>query len=536
MHTGPIPRIPAPSTAPVGRIEPDAAPVGPQEPAPYTGTIRISPRRRWGALSVLMLPVLLVAVDNTALSFAVPMISEALHPTGNQLLWIVDIYPLILAGLLVPMGATGDRIGRRRILLIGGTGFALISAAAAFAPSAAWLIAARGAMGFFGAMVMPAVLSLIRNIFIDPTERRTAIALWAAGFSGGAALGPIVGGFLLEHFSWGSVFLLAVPVMLPMLVLGPLLIPESRDPRPGPVDPPSILLVMATMIPLVYAIKHGSTSGLDALVAGCVLVSVAAGVLFTRRQLRRSTPMLDVRLFARPVFSGAVGANLLSVFSLVGFLYFVSQHLQLVSGHSPMQAGLLLIPGLALTIVMGLAVVPIVRRVRPAQVVAGGLLLNAVGFGLVAIAGPMGSDIGLLTAFAILGAGIGAAETISNDLILAAVPPHQAGAASAISETAYETGSVLGTAVLGSILNAVYRTHLDVPAGVDAAAADAAQETLGGAAQVAEELDPQAGAALMESARHAFDSGVLYTGLIGMVLMLAAAVMAVRTLREARAT
>ncbi|MCT1368043.1 MFS transporter [uncultured Kocuria sp.] len=489
--------------------------------------------RRWAALAVLMLPVLLIAVDNTVLSFALPAISGDLEPTGPQLLWIVDIYSLVLAGLLVPMGSLGDRIGRRRILLIGSTGFAVISLAAAFAPSAEWLIAARAAMGLFGSVLMPATLSLIRNIFVDPQERRRAIAIWAAGFSGGAALGPIVGGFLLEHFSWGSVFLLAVPVLIPLLVFAPMLVPESKDPSPNPIDLIGIVLVMATMTPLVYGIKTFASDGLRGDVVVGLVVAVVAGFAFVRRQLRRPDPMLDVRLFTNSAFSGAVLANLLSVFSLVGFLYFISQHLQLISGKTPLQAGIVLIPGLAATVISGLAVVPVVRRFTPAQVVSGGLALNAVGFGIVTIAGPAGSDLGLITAFVILGAGIGAAETISNDVILSAVPAHKAGAASAISETAYETGAVLGTAVLGSILNAAYSSHLTIPAGIPDDARAAAQETLGGATEVASHVGGDAGAQLLESARSAFDSGVALTSGIGVVLMILAAAMSLRTLRKA---
>ncbi|WP_129358346.1 MFS transporter [Rothia uropygioeca] len=490
--------------------------------------------RRWIALVVLMLPVLLVAVDNTVLAFALPPISAALNPTGTQLLWIVDVYSLVLAGLLVPMGSLGDRIGRRRLLLIGSTGFTIISVAAAFAPSPGWLIAARAAMGLFGSVLMPATLSLIRNIFVEPNERRKAIAIWAAGFSGGAALGPILGGFLLEHFYWGSIFLLAVPMLVPLLVFGPLLVPESKDPNPGRIDIPSIFLVMATMTPLVYGIKAFASDGfgIDALL--CLVVAVGSGIWFVRRQLGRHDPMLDVRLFTNSVFSGAVSANLLSVFSLVGFLYFVSQHLQLISGMTPMQAGVVLIPGLAATIVAGLAVVPIVRRFKPSHVVAGGLTLNAVGFGIMAVAGPAGSDLGLILAFVVLGAGIGAAETISNDLILAAVPAHKAGAASAISETAYETGAVLGTAVLGSILNAAYRTNVTVPSEVPESARSTARETLGGATEVASQIGGPAGDALLRSARSAFDSGVALTSGIGVVLMIAAAIIALRTLRDAK--
>ena len=382
-----------------------------------TTQARLSTPRRWAALAVLMLPVLLIAVDNTVLAFAIPGISAALTPSGTQLLWVVDAYPLVLAALLVPMGSLGDKVGRRRLLLIGSLGFAVVSAVAAFVPTAGLLIAARAALGFFGAMLMPATLSIIRNIFTDATERRTAIAVWAAGFSGGAALGPIVGGFLLEHFWWGSVFLLAVPVLIPLLVLGLWLIPESRDPHPGPIDLVSIVLVMATMTPFVWAVKDFAQGGIDAVQALALLVAIGSGILFVRRQLARPVPMLDVRLFTVPAFSGAIIANLLSIFSLVGFMFFVSQHLQLVSGRTPMEAGLLLVPGLVITVAAGLAVVPLVRVVSPAAVVTGGLLLNAVGYGLVLVSGQAGSDLGLLLAFAILGAGVGGAETVSNDLI-----------------------------------------------------------------------------------------------------------------------
>jgi len=503
------------------------------QPAINSPTTLRAARGPWAALAVLMLPVLLVSVDNTVLSFALPAISEALAPTGQELLWIVDIYPLVLAGLLVPMGSLSDRFGRRRLLLIGGTGFTLVSALAAFSPDATTLIAARALMALFGAMLMPSTLSLIRNLFTDPTQRRTAIAIWAAGFSAGAALGPVVGGLLLEHFAWGSVFLLAVPVMLPLLVLGPVLIPESKDPSPGPIDPFSVLLALATMVPLVFAIKTLAATGLDLVVAACLLFAVAAGITFVRRQLARPVPMLDVTLFTRPVFTGAVLANLLSVFSLVGFLYFVSQHLQLVSGRSPMEAGLVLVPGLVVTILAGLLAVRLVRRIAPATVITVALLLNAVAFALVALTGTWGSDLLLLIAFALLGAGVGAAETLSNDLILSAVPAPKAGAASAISETAYETGAVLGTAVLGSLLNLAYRSHVELPAALTDAQRAAAAETLGGATAVARDLPESVAAPLLDSAREAFDSGVLLTSGIGGVLMVIAALIAHRTLRAA---
>ncbi|MGN0062703.1 MAG: MFS transporter [Nocardioides sp.] len=493
-----------------------------------------SSRRRWAALVVLMFPVLLISIDNTALSFAVPALSRDLRPSANQLLWIVDVYPLVLAALLVSMGSLGDRVGRRRILLVGATGFALVSVAAAFAPTASALIAGRAALGFFGAMLMPATLSLIRNIFTDDHERRTAIAVWAAGFSGGAALGPLAGGWLLEHYSWGSIFLLSVPVLVPLLVLGPFLLPESRDPHPGPVDVVGIVLVSLALGAVVFAVKAAGT-GESLAVAGLIAaVGVASGAAFVRRMLGREQPMLDVRLFTNRVFSGALTVNLVSVFAFVGFIYFMSQHLQLVAQKSPMQAAVLMIPGIVLTVVFGLAAVPLTRRLGAGRVVVVGLALNALGYAVVAVGGSGGAMVALLGGFLLLSAGVGMAETISNDLALSAVPPAKAGAASAVSETAYEVGAVLGTAVLGTLLGMVYRTGLQLPAGLDPVQAEQARSTLGGAFEVATELPAATAAALVESASHAFDQGVLLTAGVGFALSLAIAVMAARVLRGVR--
>lgn len=491
-------------------------------------------RRGWAALAVLMLPVLLVSVDNTVLSFALPAIALDLGPTSAQQLWIIDAYPLVLAGLLVTMGTLGDRFGRRRMLLIGASSFAAVSALAAFAPNAELLIAARAAMGVFGAMLMPSTLSLLRSIFTDRDQRRLAIAVWASMFSAGAALGPIVGGLLLEHFGWGSVFLLAVPVLVPLLVLAPVLVPESRDPKPGRIDPVSIVLSMATMVPIVYAIKELAVSGPLSVAPVLVAVGLAFGWLFVRRQLRTRAPMLDMRLFANPTFSGALAVNLLSIVGLVGFLFFVAQHLQLVVGLSPMQAGLALVPGLAAMVVAGLTVVPIATRVAPRIVVPVALAFSALGYVAVAFSTGPGSLWLLIGAFVSLGIGIGAAETVSNELVLASAPPAKAGAASAVSETAYELGAVLGTAVLGGILTALYRANLTLPAGLPSDAADAAAQTLAGAMHAAESVGGEVGAALRAAAAQAFDAGVTTTALLGAGLVVVAALVAATTLGRRR--
>jgi DHA2 family multidrug resistance protein-like MFS transporter len=473
---------------------------------------------------LLMLPVLLISVDNTVLSFALPAISRELRPSSTTLLWIVDIYPLVLAGLLVAMGTLGDRIGRRRLLLIGATGFGAISTAAAFAPSPELLIAARAAMGFFGAMLMPSTLSLLRSLFSDARQRTMAIAVWAGAFAAGTSLGPIVGGAVLAHFSWGAVFLIAVPLLVPLLALAPFVLPESKDPAPLRIDVPSVLLSLLALTPFVYAIKVLAHDGIGALGLGALAVALGSGALFLQRQRRIANPLLDLSLFRHAPFAGSVLANFLAVFSLVGFLFFVSQHLQLVLGFDPLAAGLLLLPGAVLSVVAGLAAAYAVRWAPPRRVIVAGILLTAAGFALIIVKQHDLNAWVVALAFALLSVGVGTAETISNDTILTSVPPERTGAASGVSETAYELGAVLGTAALGAILAASYRDAVSIPVGVHPEAARQAGETLGGAISVAESLPAGQGAALIDSARAAFDSGVGATSLIAVVLMLAAAV------------
>ncbi|WP_453984876.1 MFS transporter [Brevibacterium casei] len=479
-------------------------------------------RREWLGLAVLMIPVLLISIDNTVLGFALPAISTGLHPTGTQLLWIVDIYALMLAGLLVAMGSIGDRFGRRLLLVIGATGFGLASLLAAFSTSAEMLILARALLGVFGATLMPSTLSLIRNIFLDPRDRRIAIATWAALFGGGAALGPVVGGVLLEHFHWSSIFFINLPLIALFIPAALLLLPESRDPNPGRIDPLSIVLSMLTLTPLVFAIKHGMSDGLDWLFVAAVVVSVISGTLFVRRQLAADNPMLDVRLFANAVFTSAVTANLLSLMGLAGFLYFGTQVLQLVLGLSPVTAALALVPGLIMSITAGYLAVPLVARIQPRIVVPAALALNAMGLGFVAFT-PEPSVAGMIISFIVLGAGIGTAEVITNDLILTAVPADKAGAASAISETAYEFGSVMGTAVLGGLTTMVFGRQLAASLGEEAK--DPAFETLGSALEHAGQLSGRLGEELTDTVIRAFDLGVQWAAGGAAIVVLAAAVL-----------
>ena len=491
--------------------------------ADVVATSPSTPRRAWFALGVLMLPVLLIAVDNTVLAFALPSIAEEFRPAATTQLWIVDVYSLVLAALLVTMGSLGDRIGRRRLLVIGAAGFAVVSALAAFAPSAEYLVAARALLGVFGAMLMPSTLSLIRNIFTDASARRLAIALWASCFTAGSALGPIVGGVLLQHFHWGAVFLVAVPILLPLLVLAPRLVPESRDPNPGPLDPINVLLSLTTMLPLVWGIKSAAHDGLSGVTVAAFVIGIGSGVVFVRRQRRTDTPMLDVELFRSAPFTSSILANFLSIVGLIGFIFFISQHLQLVLGLSPLAAGLVTLPGALLSMVAGIAVVPLAKKFAPHALMIVGLILVAAGFGAILLFRHDLTVVAVIVSFLVLELGVGISQTISNDTIVASVPPAKSGAASAVSETAYELGAVVGTATLGTIFTAYYRASVQLPGGLtDGQAADA-RESIGGATSVAQTLPPALSNRLLDSARTAFDAGIAPTAIIAAVLTLIAA-------------
>ena len=494
------------------------------------------PRRRWAALAVLALPVLLISIDMTVLGFAVPALTAELRPTSTELLWIVDVYSFLLAGLLVLMGTLGDRIGRRRLLVAGAAAFGCASLVAAFATTAGMLIAARALLGLGGATLMPSTLALLRSVFPDARERRLAIAIWAAAFSGGAALGPIVGGLLLEHLWWGSVFLVNAPVMVLLLVGAPLLLPESRNPRPGPFDALSAVLSSAGVLPLVYALKTAAHDG----VGGPVLVSLTAGLgllwTFVRRQRRLAEPLLDLRLFGSRAFSVAVTTNLLTVFALLGLMFFLPQYLMLVLGLSPLVAGLWMLPLAGATVVGSLAAPWLARHLPLRWVIGGGTALAATGLAVGTALGVDGDRAVLVVAGLLIGGGVGAAEALTNDVILATAPPERAGAAAAISETAYEFGGAMGTAVLGTVGLSVYAAHLDAVDGVPARAVEAARETLGGAAEAAPGLPPDTAASLLAGAGQAFVTGMHVVLLVAALLAASVAVQAVVLLRGSRGT
>lgn len=487
-------------------------------------------RREWLGLAALMIPVLLVSIDSTVLSFALPAISVDLHPSGVQLMWIVDVYSLMLAGLLLAMGSLGDRLGRRRLLLVGAIGFGAASVYAATATSAEHLILARALQGIFGATLMPSTLSMIRNLFRRDADRRLAIATWAALFAGGAALGPVIGGWLLEHYAWGSVFLINVPLIIVFVPLALVLLRESRDPDPGPLDLVSIVLSLGVMAPAVFAIKRGTTVGLDGLTIATAVLAVVCALAFTRRQQVRTHPMLDLSLLRNPMFTGAIGANMLSLMGLAGFLYFAAQLLQLDLGLGPLASALVLLPGTLVSMVVGFVAVRLVVRIPVRVLVPLSLLLTASGYAIVALSGHPRVGV-IMVAFVAMGVGIGIAETLTNDLILANAPAAKAGAASAISETAYEVGAVLGTAVIGSVLTATYSARLALPEELQAA--DPAHfETLGATLDYAAGLEPHLGDQLASAARAAFDAGVQHASATAIVVVLLAALLTWRAFRS----
>lgn len=487
--------------------------------------------RDWLGLVVLAFAVLLISVDGTVLDLALPFISEDLAPSSTQLLWVIDVYSFVLAGLLVTMGTLGDRIGRRRLLLVGAFGFGVASALAAFAVSPEMLIAARALQGVAGATLMPATLGLIRTMFVDRRQRTTAIAVWGAMAGGGAAAGPLVGGWLLEHYWWGSVFLVNLPVMAALIVFGPWVIRESKDPNPGRFDLASAALSMLTMIPLVYAVKESVAHGPTWTLGAIGLVGALAGWAFVHRQRTLDAPMLDLGLFGRPAFTTGVLTNLLSIFAFAGVLFFGSQYLQLVLGYSPLEAGLLMLPGTAMNIVFSLLAAWFVRRWQPGTVLSIGLAVSALGAAVLTWLRADGGPGIFVLGFVLAGIGVGIALTLTSDLVVGSVEADRAGAASAVSETAYELGIALGVAVLGSVVLAVFRGRLDVSA-LDAGAAHAAQETLGGAVAVAGQAPDAVGAALLESAQQAFVGGTHIAAVITAVVLAINAILVHRIMRR----
>jgi DHA2 family multidrug resistance protein-like MFS transporter len=491
-------------------------------------------RREWIGLAVIALPCLLYSMDLTVLNVAVPHLSADLKPSSSQLLWIIDIYGFLVAGFLITMGTLGDRIGRRRLLLFGALAFGAGSVLAAFSTSAEMLIAARALLGVAGATLAPSTLSLIFNMFHDPHQRTFAIGVWVASYSAGAVIGPVVGGLLLEFFWWGSVFLLAVPVMVLLLVLGPLLLPEFRNPEAGRIDLFSALLSLAAVLAVIYGLKQIAQDGVGWLPSLAIVAGLVVGVAFVHRQGRLADPMLDLQLFRIRAFSTSLAAYALGIAVAFGAFVFILQHLQLVLGLSPLRAGFWMVPSGVAFIVGGMVTPLIVRRVRPGYVMAAGLAVSAAGFVVLTQVDVTSGVAPVVIALVLFSVGLTPVVTLATDLIVGSAPRERAGAASGISETGAEFGGALGIAILGSIGVAVYRDRLAeaVPAGVSPEQADVARDTLGGATEVAAQLPDRLGAPLLETAREAFVQGFQVTAVTGALVLAGLAVLTAIVLRR----
>jgi DHA2 family multidrug resistance protein-like MFS transporter len=439
-------------------------------------------RRRWGGLAVLAASLLVVVMDMTVLNVALPDLTEDLHAGALAQLWIVDVYSLVLAGLLVPIAAAADRWGRRRMLLTGFTIFAVASLAALVARSPGDVIAVRALLGVGGAMIMPATLSLIRVLFPDARERAFALGLWAATAAVGGAVGPIVGGALLSAFSWHAAFLVNVPLMVVALVAGLLLLPESRSEKPGRVDAIGTVLSVAGMVAAVYGVKHLGKGDLDVLTLLVLGAGVAMLALFVWRCLRQDEPMLAVRLFANPVFRSGVATALVSSTAMMALLFVGSQWLQLVQGWSPLGAGVALLP-MAVGGLVGPPLAPAVAaRLGARNVVVAGLVVLAAGLLVLWLLPRPMPYAGIAVSLLLVGFGT-AALGLASALIMGAAPAHQAGSAAAVEEMSYEVGGVLGIALLGSLAGVVYRHGL--PSGAPEAAVESVTGALGTAVEPA---------------------------------------------------
>ncbi|ACU71694.1 major facilitator superfamily MFS_1 [Catenulispora acidiphila DSM 44928] len=479
-------------------------------------------RKEWIGLAVLVLPCLLISMDMSVLLFGLPFISASLKPSATQQLWIMDAYGFALAGVLITMGAVGDRIGRRRLLLAGTAAFGGASAVAAYAGSADLLIASRALLGLAGATLMPSTMALIRNMFHDEKQRNSAIGLWTGGIVGGATLGPVVGGLLLDHFWWGSVFLINLPAMALLLVLGPILLPEFKMPADGRrFDYAGSVLSIAAVLPTVYGVKQLAVDGYSAGALAAVALGIALGIAFLIRQRTAADPLIDTALFGTTAFRVPVLVNALGNFVMIGFSLYNTQYLQSVAGMRPFTAALWSLAVLP-AVSVGMAVTgTLTTRIRPATLIGGGFLIAAAGAAVLLLVRPGNPVAVLLIGAGAVACGMVAAQTIAGTMVMTAASAERAGSASALNETGSELGSALGMALLGSIGAAVYHHKMSgqTPAGIPADAIAQSHQTLGSAVAVADQYPGPVSRHLLGAARDAYTVGFHVAAVTGAVLL-----------------
>lgn len=494
--------------------------------------------REWSGLGVLLLPVLVLASDLTVLFLAMPSITADLQPSTSQMLWILHAYGFLIAGFLITMGRLADRIGRRRLLLIGASVFGVLSVVAANSTSPEMLIVMRALLGIAGAALMPPAFALLRTMFHDDGQRRFAIAMLFSGFSAGGAVGPLLGGVLLESFWWGSVFLVNVPPLVLLLAVGRWLLPEYREPTAQRLDLVSVGLSLGAMLMLVHGLQElaAMAEGTEQAAVGPYLATVVVGlallVTFVRRQVTLRDPLLDLALFRNRRFSTSLGAVLLTGIAVVGVFYLFTQYLQWVLDLSPLEAGLWTVPYIVLNVAGALLAPALVRRLRQVTVITGGLAVVAAAMALVAIRGGDAPTLVVVGGIALAGLGHGAAMALASDLIISTPPAERAGSAAAMQEVSGELGTALGVAVGGTIGMVAYRAALSdtLPDAIPPAAADTAREGVPGALAVAEQL-PGVGSQLVVAAQDAFARGLQTSAGVGAVIATGVAAMVLISFR-----
>ena len=475
------------------------------------GMPEVSHKHRWLVLVTMCLSLLLIVVDNTIVNVALPTLRADLDASASQLQWIVDAYILVFAGLLLTMGALGDRFGRRGALALGLAIMGGASVLSAFANSADQLIATRAVMGIGGALVMPATLSIITNVFTDRKERAQAIAIWSATAGMAIAIGPVTGGWLLEHFWWGSVFLVNLPVIAVALLLGQLFVPTSKDPSAPPVDVPGALLSIVGLTALVYAIIEGPHGWTEPKVLGGFAVAAVLLVAFVVWERRTPHPMLDVSLFRNPRFSAASGAVSLTFFGMFGSFFILTQLLQSVMGYTALQAGVRLLPMAVTQMIVAPASAKVAERVGSKIVVAGGLVVAAIGLLMASRITADAEYIDVALTLIVMAAGFAAMMPSATEAIMGSVPPEKAGVGSAVNDTTRELGGAFGVAVLGSIVSSTYGPQVrDAVAGtpLPASAANAASDQVGAAMEIAARLPTGPSQLLHDVAASAFIDGM----------------------------
>ncbi|WP_202887026.1 MFS transporter [Cohnella zeiphila] len=497
---------------------------------------KLAGRKEWIALCVLCLPLMVVSMDVSVLFFAAPAIAEDLRPTATEQLWIFDVYGFVLAGLLLTMGAVGDRIGRRRLLMLGSVGFALSSLLAAYAHSAETLILARGILGIAGSTLMPSTLALVRTMFQDPTQRTKAMSVWSAVMASGVTVGPIIGGLLIDKFSWGSVFLINIPAMALLLLIAPTLLPESRSSVRTRIDAASSVLALVAILSVTYGVKTIAENGWAPLPAVLLAAGLLVGIVFVRRQLILKHPLIDIRALMERRIGGSILINFIATFALMANSMVATQFLQSVLGYDPFVAALWsVLPSVAVGAAAPIAAKLSLTIGRP-RVMAGGFLLSALGFGVLTQIRLEGFSplVILLVGAGLVASGIVSVMTLVADYVVGVAPADRAGAVGGLIETSSELGGAFGIALLGCVLAAVYRHTVSplLPAGLAPDASAAAGQTIAGASAAAQRLPSDTASQVIHASREAYLSAMHATCLVSGSILLLATVMTAFLLRD----